>query len=47
VRSRLLARYYTGPAGHLVAGVADWVQLLIGWKWSQMAARFKRAHTRR
>jgi hypothetical protein len=46
MRSRLLARFYTGPAGHLVAGVADWAGLLARWKWSQLAARFKRARSR-
>jgi hypothetical protein len=42
VRSRLAARFYTGPAGHLVAGVADWAALLARWKWSQLVGRFKR-----
>ena len=41
VRSRLAARYYTGPLGHLVAGVADWAKLLAHWKWSQLRARFE------
>jgi hypothetical protein len=27
-RSRALAWLYTGPAGHLYGGVADWVSLL-------------------
>ena len=47
VRSRLAARYYTGPLGHLVAGIADWAELLARWKWSQMVSRFKRTPTRR
>ena len=47
VRSRLAARYYTGPLGHLVAGAADWAELLVRWKWSQMVSRFKRSRTRR
>jgi hypothetical protein len=42
VRSRLAARYYTGPLGHLVAGVADWAELLARWKWSKVRARFER-----
>jgi hypothetical protein len=42
VRSRLAARFYTGPTGHLVAGAADWAELLVRWKWSQMVSRFKR-----
>ena len=46
MRSRLLARFYTGPAGHLVAGVADWAELLARWKWSQMVGRFKRTPAR-
>ena len=47
MRSRLAARYYTGPLGHLVAGVADWAALLARWKWSQLVSRFKRAPMRR
>ena len=47
MRSRLLARYYTGPVGHLVAGVADFGELLIRWKWAQLVGRFKRARSRR
>jgi len=46
VRSRLAARFYTGPAGHLVAGVADWAELLARWKWSQLVDRFKAARRR-
>jgi hypothetical protein len=47
VRSRLAARYYTGPLGHLVAGIADWAQLLARWKWAQLVSRFKRARAGR
>jgi hypothetical protein len=47
VRSRLAARFYTGPLGHLVAGVADWGELLARWKWSQLVGRFKRGRTGR
>jgi len=47
MRSRLLARFYTGPVGHLVAGVADWAELLVRWKWARVASRFKRARSRR
>ena len=43
MRRRLLARYYTGPVGHFVAGVADWATLLARWKASQAIDRFKRA----
>jgi hypothetical protein len=31
VLSRLAAWLVTGPLGHLVAGVADWVALLARW----------------
>jgi hypothetical protein len=27
---------YTGPLGHLVAGVADWLVLLAGYWWSRL-----------
>jgi hypothetical protein len=47
VRSRLAARFYTGPVGHLVAGIADWGELLIRWKTARAVSRFKRARTRR
>ena len=47
MRSRLLARYYTGRAGHLVAGIADWAELLARWKWAQLVTRFKRTRSRR
>jgi hypothetical protein len=47
VRSRLLARYYTGPLGHLVAGLADWAELLVRWKWSRTRERFKERRSRR
>jgi hypothetical protein len=47
MRSRLLARFYTGPAGHLVAGLADWAELLVRWKWSRLVSHFKRTDTGR
>jgi len=28
---RLETWWWTGPLGHLVAGVADWAQALVGW----------------
>jgi hypothetical protein len=31
VLSRLVAWLYTGPIGHLIAGVADWATLLARW----------------
>jgi hypothetical protein len=47
VRSRLAARYYTGPLGHLVAGVADWAELLVRWKAAKLASRLKQGRTGR
>jgi hypothetical protein len=47
VRSRLLARYYTGPVGHLVAGAADFAELYLRWKWEQLVSGFKQARSRR
>ncbi|MGH2968175.1 MAG: hypothetical protein ACRDK0_03795 [Solirubrobacteraceae bacterium] len=47
MRSRLAARFYTGPLGHLVAGAADWAELLARWQWSRLRGRFKRAPSRR
>jgi len=47
VRSRLLARFYTGPLGHLIAGAADWAGLLARWKWSQLRERVTRERPRR
>jgi len=35
VRSRLAARFYTGPLGHLVAGIADWAALLARAWWAR------------
>jgi hypothetical protein len=46
MRSRLLARYYTGPLGHLVAGVADWAGLLSRWQYARLRERLKRARGR-
>jgi hypothetical protein len=31
VVSRIVAWLYTGPVGHLVAGVADWATLFVRW----------------
>ena len=47
MRSRLLARYYTGPLGHLVAGVADFTGLFLRWKWAQLVSSFKRGDSGR
>jgi hypothetical protein len=41
MRSRLVAWYYTGPLGHLVAGIADWAQLLAGWKLQQLREKHR------
>jgi hypothetical protein len=35
VTTRLAAWLYTGPVGHLAAGVADWVTLLARLVWSR------------
>jgi len=34
LRDRIAARVVTGPVGHLVAGVADWAQLLARYVWA-------------
>jgi hypothetical protein len=47
VRSRLLERFYTGPLGHLVAGVADWAELLARWHWSRRREHLDRLLRRR
>jgi hypothetical protein len=31
----MLAWLYTGPLGHLAAGVADWAELLARYAWSR------------
>ena len=41
MRERLVAWYYIGPLGHLVAGVADWAALLV-----KLAAARTRARVR-
>jgi hypothetical protein len=35
LRRRIAARIVTGPAGHLVAAVADWAQLLARYAWAR------------
>jgi hypothetical protein len=35
----LLTWFYTGPAGHLVAGVLDWVALLGRYAWARARRR--------
>ena len=47
MRSRLAARYYTGPVGHLVAGIADWGELLARWKWQKLRERVSAQSARR
>jgi hypothetical protein len=47
VRSRLLGWYYTGPVGHLVAGIADWTELLARWHWSRRHEHLERLTRRR
>jgi hypothetical protein len=39
MRRRAIAWYYTGPLGHLYAGVADWSEMLVRWWWSRMRDR--------
>ena len=46
MRSRLAARYYTGPLGHLVAGIADWAELLARWQIGRLRERIGRAARR-
>lgn len=36
---RLAARLLTGGAGHLVAGVADWVTLVCRYAWARARGR--------
>jgi hypothetical protein len=36
---RFLAWLVTGPAGHLLAGVADWVSLLVPYWWARLRGR--------
>jgi hypothetical protein len=42
---RLAAWLVTGPLGHLVAGVADWVTMLVRWR--VQVARRRRAQRER
>jgi hypothetical protein len=35
-RVRFAAWLYTGPAGHLYAGVADWAELLARYGWARL-----------
>jgi len=39
VRERLAAWLYTGPLGHLAAGVADWAELLARYWWARLRGR--------
>jgi hypothetical protein len=36
--TRLAAWLYTGPLGHLAAGVSDWAELLGRYGWSRLRA---------
>jgi hypothetical protein len=38
-RRRFAAWLVTGPVGHLVAGVADWLTLLARWGWARARGR--------
>jgi hypothetical protein len=31
----VLAWLYTGPLGHVAAGIADWIELLARYAWSR------------
>jgi hypothetical protein len=35
MRRRVLAWVYTGPAGHLYGGLADWSQLFARYAWAR------------
>jgi hypothetical protein len=39
VRERVAAWLYTGPLGHLAAGVADWAELLARYWWARLRGR--------
>jgi hypothetical protein len=39
MRSRAIAWFYTGPLGHLWAGVADWGEMLLRWQWAKRRRR--------
>jgi len=39
VGSRLASWWYTGPLGHLVAGVLDWTGWLSRYWWSRLRDR--------
>jgi hypothetical protein len=36
---RLATWYVTGPAGHLVSGVADWTELMARYLWARARGR--------
>jgi len=35
----MLAWLYTGPVGHLVGGVLDWLELMGGYLWARARRR--------
>jgi hypothetical protein len=39
VLDRALTWFVTGPLGHLVAGVLDWVEMLVRWQLHRLAKR--------
>jgi hypothetical protein len=39
MRVRLAAWMVTGPAGHLWAGVCDWLELLARYGWARVRGR--------
>jgi hypothetical protein len=36
MRRRFAAWLVCGPLGHLWAGVADWVELFVRWRWERI-----------
>jgi hypothetical protein len=36
---RVAAWFVTGPAGHLLAGFLDWLELFTGWIWARVRRR--------
>jgi hypothetical protein len=41
MRERLITWYFTGPLGHLVAGLTDWVELLVKIAAARTRARIR------
>jgi hypothetical protein len=41
MRERLTTWYFTGPAGHFVAGVADWAELMLRYAAARTRAKVR------